>query len=145
MEKKMCYGLDIPVEGKPRWIYENPYRYIEKLGCKPVDDYFGYNSYDEDEDIEIQDPLFINKMQSLDYSLLFYNSTGFNFGNPKNKLASAFCHAYEFKTPQYAEKIKQMHVQGNMMILLKNRRFFTQSDKKQLKKYLKDLDWFMGE
>lgn len=144
-EEKKCYGLDIPVEGKPKWVYENPYRYVEKQGCKPVDDYFGYNSFSEDEDIAIEDPLFINKMQTLDYNLMFYNPTGFNFGNPKNRLASAFCHAYEFKTPQYSEKIKQRYIKGSMIILLKHKRFFNQSDKKQLVKYLKDLDWFVGE
>lgn len=141
----MCYGLDIPVEGKPRWIYENPYTYIEKLGCKPVNDYFGYHSFDEDEGIEIQDPLFVNELQGMDYNLMFYNPTGYNFENPKNKIASAFCHAYRFKTPQYSEKIKQRYVQGSMIILLKNKRFFNQADRKQLKNCLKDLEWFMGE
>ncbi len=50
---KECYGLDIPVKGKPKWIHENPYEYIRKLKYSLIDDFFHYKNYWREEDKSI--------------------------------------------------------------------------------------------
>ena len=144
---KKCYGLDIPINGKPRWIYENPYMYIEKLGCKPVDDYFGFQSFDEDEGIALRNPLLIFEMNGIDYNMLFYSPSGERWWDSKvtikNKLASAFCNAYFLEVPPYAEEFEKECVEAGLILLPKRDRFLTKESKVQLKDYLKDLDWFI--
>ncbi len=144
---KKCYGLDIPIKGKPHYIYENPYRYIEKLGYKPVNDYFGFQSSDEDEGIALRNPLFIFGMDDIDYNMMFYSPSGERWWNSKitikNKLASAFCNAYFSELPPYAEEFEKECVEVGLILLPKKDRFFTNEDKAQLNKCLKDLDWFI--
>lgn len=146
-EKRKCYGLDIPVEGKPKWIYENPYTYIKKLGCKPVDDYFGYRSFDEDGGIALENPELIFKMNGVDYNMMFYSPGGERWWSSKNtvknRLASAFCNAYVYEYPPYVEKFQKEPVGVGLILLPKNDRFLTRENKVQMKDYLKDLDWFM--
>ena len=146
-EEKKCYGLDIPVKGKPKWIYENPYRYVEKQGCKPVNDYFGFQGFDEDEGIALRNPLFIFEMDDIDYNMMFYSPNGERRWDSKatikNKLASAFCNAYFSGLPPYVEEFQKECVEAGLILLPKRDRFFTREGKTQLKNYLKDLDWFM--
>ena len=93
-EEKKCYGLDIPIKGKPKWVYENPYTYIERLGCKPIDDYF-LNRYMEEE-APLDNPIFIDGPYG-DYNIMVYNAAGeetLSSNKVKNILASCFCGAF---------------------------------------------------
>ena len=138
-EEKRCYGLDIPVEGKPRWIYENPYTYIEKQGCKPIDDYF-LNRYMEEE-APLDNPVFIDGPYG-SYNVMMYSPSGETTREGiKNKIASCFCCAFIYGTSPIHKYPWSVSYDG-MIILPSIKRTFTQEDKRQIKQMLKDLEWF---
>ena len=70
---KNCYGLIITVDGKQEYLYENPYDYIEKIGCKPIDDYFKVEYYDEL--LPINNPTFVNSLK-ISFNIMFYSKKG---------------------------------------------------------------------
>ena len=140
MEKKPCYGLDIPVEGKPKWIYENPYRYIEKLGCEPVEDYFLARYMEEEAPLD--NPLFIDGPYG-GYNVIVYSVTGeksSSSGQAKNVLASCFCGAFIYGASP-CKKYPEGDVYGGMILLPSDKAVFTKRDRKELRQLLKDLEW----
>lgn len=123
---KECYGLDIPIKGKPKWIYENPYNYIEKLGYQPIEDMFDVGYV-----LGPDEHLFLHHTNSK-YFLLFYAKS-----KAKNDLADRFCNAFV--------PYKNNEIYSNMIIAIPDGGVdkFKFIDKKELNQLLKDCyKWF---
>lgn len=136
---KKCYGLDIPVKSKPRWIYIDPYTYVEKLNCKPIDDYFLNHYMDEDE--ALGNPIFIDGPYN-GYNIMMYSPSGeVTYKGIKNKVASCFCGAFIYGASP-TKKYPECDSYDSMIILPSTRRTFTREDKRQIKQMLEDLKWF---
>ena len=140
---KKCYGLLVAVDGKQEYLYESPYDYIERIGCKPIDDYFKVEYYDEL--LPINNPTFINSLKT-NFNIMFYSRDGKKSEEKENTLMTQFCNIYAFNSPvqplsciDYIEGL----VCDNAIILPKNDRFMYEEDKEYLQHLLNNMDEYL--
>ena len=141
MQKK-CYGLIITTDGKQKYLYEDPYTYIEKIGCKPIRDYFGFLENLPEE--EIKNCLYTNGTD-IDYNVLFYSKDGdMNYNNPDNINAEAFCNAYIWRINPLT-CIDFPVIYDDMIILPKNKSKINKKDREKLKQYLENTKQYLSK
>ena len=140
---KKCYGLLVAVDGKQEYLYESPYDYIERIGCKPIDDYFKVEYYDEL--LPINNPTFINSLKT-NFNIMFYSRDGEKSEEKENTLMTQFCNIYAFNSPvqplSYIDYIEGL-VCDDAIILPKNDKFIYEEDKEYLQHLLNNMDGYL--
>lgn len=92
--QKECYGLIVPIDGDIKYLYEDPYKYIENIGCKPIDDYLGTLKDIDEENDPIRNPSYILGNNNNNFNILFYSKDGLKNEDKINNIINAFCNAF---------------------------------------------------
>ena len=137
--RKECYGLIVPTDGEIKYLYEDPYNYIESIGCKPIDDYLGTLEDIDEENGPIRNPSYILGNNNNNFNILFYSKDGLKSKDKINNIINAFCNAFMYGT-KFDNLI--LDIYDSAIILPGNSKLMTDKDKKELKDILKDLKWF---
>ena len=96
--RKECYGLIVPTDGEIKYLYEDPYNYIESIGCKPIDDYLGTLEDIDEENGPIRNPSYILGNNNNNFNILFYSKDGLKSKDKINNIINAFCNAFMYGT-----------------------------------------------
>ena len=140
---KKCYGVIFTIDGKQEYLYEDPYAYIERVGCKPISNYFEPEFYDED--LPIHDPHFVYRL-STNFNIMFYSKDGKQSDDQINEVMTKFCNIYAFNsTPRplsYIDYVEEL-VRDDAIILPRRDKFMYAQDAGELQFLLNTMERYL--